>query len=174
MNNYADSVGEIIQNKLPENDVVEKVGRVLQGATDLGVLYHQGVQWLNKGKNKLKGVEDEINNDELPEDEEEEIENPEIGETSFGHNMITTTDPDTAAVLRQTGRQEVEPEDEEEGVDVAEDSELGELTAESTALDETPVGWLFTAGLGVATLFTELGSLFESHPVIQAGVQLGI
>ena len=53
---------------------------------------------------------------------------------------------------------------------------LAELTADSTVLDETPIGAIATAVLGVATLFTDLGSLFKHHPhpvLVQAGAQVG-
>jgi len=42
-------------------------------------------------------------------------------------------------------------------------STLATLTEDSTAGDETPFGLILTAGLGVATLFTEFGELFEKH-----------
>jgi len=43
---------------------------------------------------------------------------------------------------------------------------LATLTEDSTVGDETPFGLILTAGLGIATLFTEFGELFEKHPVV--------
>ena len=42
-------------------------------------------------------------------------------------------------------------------------STLATLTEDSTAGDETPFGLILTAGLGLSTLFTEFGELFEKH-----------
>jgi len=50
---------------------------------------------------------------------------------------------------------------------------LTTLTGESTALDETPIGWLLTAGLGIASLFTGLGDVSQQIKA-QAGFQSGI
>jgi len=62
---------------------------------------------------------------------------------------------------------------EKVGEKVAEKAVLTTLTGESTALDETPIGWLLTAGLGIASLFTGLGDVSQQIKA-QAGFQSGI
>jgi hypothetical protein len=60
---------------------------------------------------------------------------------------------------------------------VAGESALDELTADSVALDETPIGGLITVGLGIADLFENLFGLHhhvQAAPITQSGQQVGV
>jgi len=88
-----------------------------------------------------------------------------------------TQDLETAGkTVLEGGEQLVEKVGEKIGEKVAEKAlptVLTSLTGESTALDETPIGWLLTAGLGIASLFTGLGDVSQQIKA-QAGFQSGI
>lgn len=298
MENYSDSVRTIIENKLPENEVSKKLGKVLQTATTLSTIYNQGMNIVNKGKKVITAgkkatdaIKDTVDNVKkaLPEEgientAEEGIESTaeqgiseasstidEIGSSladlpteptmmspfSFPGvsenlsaeesllaklnvsrsipqlsqaEMDALPDLDQLAPMRaqmaqsqdlaesQQRMMDFDPENditdvgentaentagnvaENAGEDLAENAGedlaenegesigskiagqvgkksatalLGELDADSTSLDETPIGWLVTAGLSLATLFSSLGDLGH-HVKTQAGLQVGI
>ena len=80
--------------------------------------------------------------------------------------------------LEQTGEQTLKGTAQDLAKKAA-GSTLDELTADSTVLDETPIGDIITVGLGIASLFeTIFGLGHHEHqmaaPIVQSGQQVGI
>ena len=312
MENYTESIQSLVNNNLPENDIREKINKVLAGATTLSTIYNQGMAVAARSKSaliqarqqagKFKNLNEQVeklkkladpNSDIKPTAEQDVIEDKTTPEPDIGEEDIidTQTEPilgdiplteitgdlpteptmtniaessldgdispmesllskleaqgqinarlsnlpdlpglstpeemDQLAPMREmmarrqqqpSTQMEEQPATQDSGEEqpTAEDAiqeadtgiegatqdletagkavlEGGEqlaekvgskvastvlsgLTEESTALDETPIGWLLTAGLGIASLFTGLGDVSQQIKA-QAGFQSGI
>lgn len=172
---------------LQTRQTLVKTGRTLQTSTD-NIYSHSAGDAINQARlnGELQGAERPSEPTE-PAQTNTQLQEPgstsnanDIGQAGIKNNVGTEDDIATQGeeALEQGGEQTLKETAGTLAKTAAGDT-LDELTAGSTVLDETPVGDIITAGLGIASLFETIFGLVDSGrqkaaPVVQSGQQVGV